>query len=274
MKIGIDMGGTNIRVGVVKDDEIIKKIEKPTLAYRSEQEILNDLIAAIKEAITPEVKSIGIGVPSVVDIEKGIVYNVANIESWKEVHLKDILEKEFSLPVAINNDANCFALGESTHGKGKQYKDVVGMTIGTGVGAGLILNGQLYSGSNTGAGEVGDMPYLDRVFEYYCSGQFFMQVHNVKGSDVANKAANNDKGALEMYKEFGRHFGNLIKSVLFAYDPQVIILGGSIAKSFDLFSEEMYKVIETFPYPTTTKRLQIFISTREDIGILGAAELL
>jgi glucokinase len=273
MKIGIDMGGTNIRIGIVKDDAIIKKVERPTLAHRSEKEIINDLIATIKELITPDVKSIGIGVPSVVDIQKGIVYNVANIESWKEVHLKDILEKEFNIPVSINNDANCFALGEQKYGEGKGYNDIIGLTIGTGIGSGLILNGHLYCGTNTGAGEIGDLPYLDRVFEYYCSGQFFLQIHNVKGSEVAQKASEGDKDALELFREFGHHIGNLIKVVLFTYDPEVITIGGSISKSYEYYAEEMNKVIKTFPYPATIDKLKILISTREDIGILGAAEL-
>lgn len=274
MKIGIDMGGTNIRVGIVQGDSITKKAECPTLAHRTEQEILNDLIDTIKEVITPEVKSIGIGVPSVVDIKQGIVYNVANIESWKEVHLKTILEKEFNVPVAINNDANCFALGEQKHGEAKGYNDVVGMTIGTGVGAGLILNGQLYSGSNTGAGEIGDFPYLDKNAEYYCSGQFFIHEHKVKGSDVAKKAAHGDKDALALFHTFGTHLGNLIKTVLFAYDPQAIIIGGSIAQSYKYYAEAMNKQIQTFPYPATIQNLKILLSSKEDIGILGAAELL
>ena len=273
MKIGIDMGGTNIRVGIVLGDDIVKKAERPTHAHRDEQAILDDLIATIKEVITPEVKSIGIGVPSVVDIEKGIVYNVANIESWKEVHLKEILEKEFNIPVAINNDANCFALGEQKHGEAKGYDHVVGMAIGTGVGAGLIPNGQLYSGPNTGAGEIGDFPYLDKNAEYYASGQFFTNVHNVKGSELAKRAETGDKEALEIFKEFGHHLGCLVKTVLFAYDPQVIIIGGSIAQSFPYYSEEMYKVIKTFPYQATVNNLKILLSKKENIGILGAAEL-
>lgn len=274
MKIGIDMGGTNIRVGIVQGDDIVKKAERPTHAHRGEKEILNDLIETIKEVMTPQVKSIGVGVPSVVDIEKGIVYNVANIESWKEVHLKEILEKEFNLPVAINNDANCFALGEQKHGEAKGYNDVVGMTIGTGVGAGLIFNGQLYSGSNTGAGEIGDFPYLDKNSEYYCSGQFFTNVHNIEGSKVAKKAEQGDKEALELFKTFGHHLGNLIKTVLFAYDPEVIIIGGSIAQSYKFYSEEMNKVIGTFPYQATIRNLKILLSQKDNIGILGAAELI
>ena len=86
-----------------------------------------------------QVDGIGIGVPSIVDPEKGIVYNVANISSWKEIHLKEILENEFKVAVAINNDSNCFTLGESLYGEGKSYTNMVGVTIGTGIGAGVVI---------------------------------------------------------------------------------------------------------------------------------------
>lgn len=274
MKIGVDMGGTNIRVGLVAGDYIVKKVVRPTLAHRGEKDILDDLITAIHEIITPEVRCIGIGVPSVVDLKTGIVYNVANIDSWKKVHLKDILEARFNIPVAINNDANCFVLGEQKHGEAKGYGNVVGITIGTGVGAGLILNGQLYSGTNTGAGEIGDFPYLDKYAEYYCSGQYFSNIYKVKGHEIAKLAEVGDLEALKMFKEFGKHVGTLMKTVLFAYDPEVIVIGGSISKSYSLFSKEMLTEINTFPYPNTIKNLRILISSREDIGILGAAELI
>lgn len=273
MKIGIDMGGTNIRVGIVSGDNIVKKAERPTLAHRGEKEILDDLVATIREVITPEVKSIGIGVPSVVDIDAGIVYDVANIDSWKKVPLKDILEKEFNIPVAVNNDANCFALGEQKHGEAKGYKHMVGITIGTGVGSGLIFNGQLYSGTNTGAGEIGEFPYLDKNLEYYCSGQFFANEHNVKGYDLAKKAEEGDAEAVELFKSFGRNMGDLIKVALFAYDPEVIVIGGSISKSYKFFEEEMNEVIKSFPYQNTASKIKILVSQRDDIGILGAAEL-
>lgn len=274
MKIGVDMGGTNIRVGLLSGNNIIRKVVKPTLADRKENEILTDLIVAIREVITPEVKSVGVGVPSVVDLNTGIVYNVANIDSWKEVPLKDILETEFNIPVAINNDANCFVLGEQKHGVAKGYNNVVGVTIGTGVGSGLILNGRLYSGTNTGAGEIGDFPYLDQNAEYYCSGQYFTNVHNIKGHEVAKLAGEGDINALRIFKDFGKKLGDLMKMVLFAYDPEIIVIGGSISKSYNLFSEEMLKVIDTFPYSNTIKNLKVVISQKEDIGILGAAELI
>ncbi|MDR3059884.1 MAG: ROK family protein, partial [Prevotella sp.] len=155
MRIGIDLGGTNVRMGVVNNGTIIKKIAERCKVDQPAEVVTNQLKEMLHQIMTPEVKSIGIGVPSVVDAEKGIVYNVMNIPSWKEVHLKDILEKEFNIPVFVNNDCNCFALGEYHFGEGAGQKDLVAVALGTGVGSGIIIDGKLYNGGNTGAGEIG-----------------------------------------------------------------------------------------------------------------------
>src|SRR5690606_24955530 len=117
-------------------------------------------------------------VPSVVDVDKGIVYDVQNIPSWKEVPLKAIMEERYGVPVQVNNDANCFALGEKYFGQGRDSKAFIGLTLGTGLGAGIILNDKLYAGPNCGAGEFGMVPYLDYHYEYYASGQFFTLLHH------------------------------------------------------------------------------------------------
>ncbi len=273
MKIGIDFGGTNTRVGLVDNGNIVNLISEPTLSQESEKKILDHLIDIIRRVITPDVTGIGIGVPSVVDADKGIVYNVANIPSWKEVHLKKILEDEFQVPVVVNNDCNCFALGEHAFGEAQGYKDAVCMTIGTGVGSGLIINGKLYGGSNTGAGEIGSIPYLEHDFEHYCSSQFFAKEHNVTGKEIYEKAVKGDADAIELMNEFGGHLGNLINTILYVYDPQIIVMGGSIALSYELFSKAMYGKLDEFLYPETVKRLKISLSTKDNIGLLGASSL-
>jgi glucokinase len=272
MKIGIDLGGTNIRAGIVKDGVVVEKRSEPCLSGMSEQIVLNQLKAMIASLLIPEVESIGIGVPSVVDIAKGIVYNVANIPSWEEVHLKDILEAEFRLPVRVNNDCNCFALGEYHFGAGKPYQDVVCMALGTGVGAGIIIGGKLYAGSNAGAGEIGCLPYLDKDYEYYCSSRFFVD-RGITGKEAFEKGCAADPQALSLWDEIGGHIGNLLKAVIFAYDPQAIILGGSISKAFDFFSAKMYDALKTFPYPATIERIKIKVSEQADVALLGAAML-
>ena len=157
MKIGIDLGGTNMRVGLTDGASLVGSVIEPCPAKGTEEEVLNQLKQQIAQLMRPEVTGIGVGVPSVVDSQQGIVYNVANIPAWKEVHLKTILEQAFGVPVAVNNDANCFALGVWRFGEGQGVSDMVGLTMGTGIGSGIIIGGKLYNGVNTGAGEIGSV---------------------------------------------------------------------------------------------------------------------
>lgn len=273
MKIGIDLGGTNVRIGIVHQGKLLQKIAEPCRSEASEQEVLDHLISLFHRIKRDEVERMGIGVPSVVDSERGIVYNVQNIPSWVKVPLKEILEKEFQIPVAVNNDCNCFALGEYTFGEGISCKDVVCVALGTGVGAGIIIDGKLYNGHNTGAGEIGCLPYLEHNYEYYCGSAFFAKEHNMTGKEAFLRGQANDPAALQVWEQMGFHMGNLMKAILFMYDPQMIILGGSIANAYPFFAPAMQEGMRDFPYPETLQRLRITRSQKEDIALLGASEL-
>lgn len=239
----------------------------------TQEEVLNDVFALIDSVINETVTAIGIGVPSVVDTEKGIVYDVQYIPSWKEVHLKKLCEQRYKIPVFVNNDANCFALGEFYFGKGRDYNSMVGLAIGTGVGAGIIINNKLYAGANCGAGEFGMADYLDKVYEYYCSGSFFKNVYSTDGQVIFNYAKAGDANALKLYADLGKHLGNVIKLIMYTYDPQLIIFGGSVKNAYYFFSEAMWQQIKTFAYTKSVERLQIKVSELENSGILGAASL-
>ena len=271
MKIGVDLGGTNIRAALVDGTNVIRKEKTPCPAKGTQEEVIEAIASLIEPLICEKVTSIGIGVPSVVDTSKGIVYNVANIPSWQEVHLKEIYEKRFGIPVHINNDANCFSLGESRFGQGRGYKDVVGITLGTGVGSGIIINGHLYEGRNAGAGEIGCLSYLDKDYETYCSTPFFV-AHETTGAELSAKAQAGDAAAQALWDEFGNHLGELVKAVLFAYDPEAIIFGGGIAAGYPHFEASMRKTVETFPYETA-KDVKILFSTDGDMGLYGASVL-
>jgi len=273
MKIGIDLGGTNMRVGTVDNGVTVNVCKESCPSQGSSQEVLDALISLIERAITPQTDAIGIGVPSVVDAQKGIVFNVANIPSWKEVHLKSILETRFHLPVFVNNDANCFAKGVFCYGEGKGIQDMVGITLGTGVGAGVITNGQLYNGRNTGAGEIGSIPYLDSDFEHYCSSDFFERIYHISGREAKELASNGDAQALQIWDVFGRHVGKLVKTVLFAFDPEAIVFGGGISSAYPLFKDSLLGEIQDFPYPESLRNLTIITSQLQDVAILGAASL-
>jgi glucokinase len=271
--IGIDLGGTHVRCGLVNESTVRSVHSKRINNQASVQEVLEDIYALADELIGPAVKAIGIGVPSVVDLEKGIVYDVQNIPSWKEVPLRKLMEERYHLPVIVNNDANCFVLGEYYYGQGKDHASLIGVTIGTGLGSGIIIHHKLYAGVNCGAGEFGMVEYLDHFYEYYACGQFFQNVYGVSGEQVFEKAKAGNAEALAMYGEMGTHLGNAIKTMLYTYDTDLIILGGSVRKAFPYFSENMWKRIHTLVYPRSAERLQIKLSQLEESGILGAAAL-
>jgi len=273
MRIGVDLGGTNIRAALCNESILINQKRHELVHKESLEDTLNQLKTLLRDVFHPKVKGIGIGVPSVVDVERGIVYNVTNIPSWKRVELKDYLEREFHVPVCINNDVNCFALGEYTYGTARGYDPVVGLAIGTGLGAGIIIGGKLFMGTNCGAGEVGPMPYLGKTLEYYCSGNFFKVFWQSSAREMAEKAMQGDPSSLKAWEEFGLHFGNAIKIVAYAYDPQAIILGGSISKAFHLFKKSMYQSLSDFEFPESLKKLKILVTGNPDITLLGAASL-
>ncbi len=271
--LGIDLGGTNVRVGLIENDSLVKVESLPISKNGTADDVINDIAILIERFSENEILGIGVGVPSVVDIENGIVYDVQNIPSWKEVPLKKILQEKFKLPVYINNDANCFAVGEAYFGKGKGYKNIVGLIIGTGMGAGLLINGKLYAGRNCGAGEFGTIPYKGKNYEYYCSGQFFSNEFGLSGEELFNNAKHGDEKAIEIFSSFGRNLGEAIKLIMYSVDPEIIILGGSVSKSFDVFKNEMYKSIKSFAYAKSIDNIIIEVSEINNIAILGAAAL-
>ncbi|HWR99597.1 MAG TPA: ROK family protein [Prolixibacteraceae bacterium] len=271
--IGVDLGGTNIRAGKIQDDKIVHSAKLPTPSKGSVEEVMNQIYAVIDSCFDAGTLSIGVGVPSVVDVEKGIVYDVTNIPSWKAVPVKDLLETRYKVPVCVNNDANCFVVGEKYFGKARSFKNIVGVTLGTGLGCGLIFNGKLYEGSNCGAGEFGNVPYLSHNVEYYCSGQFFTDEKKVNAIEIFHLAGKGDKYALQLFAEYGNHLGEALKSILYAYDPEVVILGGSVSQSFQFFKDAMYNALQDFAFSSVLANLKIDVSELENSAIFGAAAL-
>lgn len=272
--LGIDLGGTQIRAGVITGKVLGEVKTVLTPSGGTKKEVL-EAIAELAESFTSlKFEAIGIGVPSVVNVEKGIVYDVTNIPSWDEVYLKDFLEERFSVPVFVNNDANCFAAGEKHFGKAQQVKSVAGVTLGTGLGTGLVLNNHLYEGRNCGAGELCNLPYLERNYEYYCSGQFFKDELKVSGTEIAKLAANGDSVALKMFDQFGFHLGKFMQAVIYAYDPEMVVVGGSVAGSFSFFRNSMMQSLtEDFCFPKSLANFKIELSVLDNIAIYGAASL-
>ena len=183
------------------------------------------------------------------------------------------MEQAFSIPVYVNNDANCFALGEFYFGAGRGYRHLVGMILGTGLGAGIIINGKLYCGHNCGAGEIGKIRHLEHTVETYCSGQFFRQQYGLDGAALYARARQGDDAAKKMFSAYGDQLGQALLIALYAYDPEIVVLGGSVSKAWPFFEKTLRRRLQSFVYPHALARVKIQPARTPKISILGAAAL-
>lgn len=271
--IGVILDGKHLTSARIENGMVADIIHAEVNNHESEEVILSEIIKAIQSVYTDNVTGIGVGVPSLVDVKNGIVINPTNIPSWHKVHLKDILEEQFNVPVCINNDANCFALGEKYFGGAKDFENFAGVTIDTGLGVGIIINGKLYSGRNAGAGEFCSLPYKEHDYEYYCSSQYFEEKYGIRHDILLARAYNKDKIALVIYELFGVDLGNAIKAIMYTLDPDAIVIGGRLAEAYDFFSASMLKTVNSFIYKGTLRNIHILKSTDPYIPVYGAAAL-
>ncbi|MBO5862062.1 MAG: ROK family protein [Bacteroidales bacterium] len=271
--IGATFDGKHFRAARIENGAISEIIHKEIDNRETEEVILSEIIHTITSIFNDSVVGIGIGVPSLVDVKKGIVLNPTNIPSWHKVYLKDILESHFNIPAYVNNDANCLALGEKYFGVAKDYENIAGITIDTGLGVGIIINGKLYSGRNAGAGEFCSIPYRDHNYEYYCSTQYFERKYGLKNDILLARARRKDKIALAIYEMYGNDLGNAVKAIMYALDPDAIVIGGQISEAYEFFTESLHKTVASFIHAGTVKNIRIFKSTEPYISIYGAAAL-
>jgi len=279
-RIGIDLGGTNIKAALVtKKGRIIKDYETATEAEKGAKIVINNIISAINKVKSGKVLGIGIGSPGPMDYKNGIITNPVNLP-FRNVPLKKIIEKEFSLPVFLDNDANCFALGEAIFGAGKKYQNVVGITLGTGVGGGIIINKKIYHGRGNAA-ELGHMTIkFDGLkarshnhgdIEEYVSARGVRRIFGGSNPYLIYKLAlKGNKKAIKKFKEMGYYLGIGLANIIYAFDPDIIVVGGKISNSWKFFSKAMYKTVKeryfAAPCPIVKSKLK-------DAGILGAAAL-
>lgn len=273
MKLGIDIGGTSINIGAVKAGKLVSASSYPSFADNCTLEETFEHLFSIIDRHIADTDSIGIGVPSVVDVEKGIVYDTANIPSWKEVHLGSELEKRYNVPVSINNDANCFTIGAAEICGNGPKGIFVGVTLGTGVGIGVINDGKIINGANTGYGELTWLPYEGRPIEYWCGKHYFLDL-GATPAEFCSRAEKGDSEALETLRQYGRNLANLLNIVISAYDPHMIVFGGGISNARGFFEESMMQRLkETFPFPKSLEKLEIKYLPQSDAAILGASLL-
>ena len=274
MQIGIDVGATKIESVVLEDNG--QESHRSRIACPKDY---TSIVSAIKEIHTKLQKEfnrelpIGVCHPGVHSPQTGLVKNAPNCYWLEKKPFQTDLRKALDREVFCENDANCFALGERYFGQAQHKKHVIGLIIGTGFGAGVILNGTLVSGAHCGTGEVGMLPYQGSILEHYCSGQFFERFFSESGAEVYHKAISGDTEAQAKYQSFAKHIAEGIKAVLYAYDPEMIVLGGATSRVWSYIEDTVWEGLSTFAYPQSLKNLIITPSHLEHVAVLGAAAL-
>ena len=251
--IGIDVGGTNVKLGIVSlAAKVIARTSFSTTSYASSKmRLINALVIKVADFLTVNnidrrhVLGVGIGLPGLIDSERGIANSLPNIPGWNKFPIQKILYKKLHLPVYIDNDAHLMALGEWKYGAGKGAKNLICITLGTGIGGGLIFNNELYRGPGFAAGEIGHMPLNEEGPKCACGGYgcfeqyvgrtylkkktkkiFKKQLEWVQVSALANQG---DKRAIKIWKETAQHLGNGLTGVVNLLNPLRIVIGGGVS---------------------------------------------
>lgn len=260
--VGIDIGGSKINAIVFNDSKVLKNVKIST-PKKSRAYFLEELEVLVRKLISDisdkKILNIGCGVAGVLDLEKGIVLGATNIRILNGFNIKNWLKKKFNCEVKIDNDARCFTRGEYLFGAGKGYKNLVGVTLGTGIGGGIIVNGKIFCGANDSAGELGHMVINNgKDFETLT----VELVRKYKFSKISLK---------EFEKNLGIGFANIINIL----DPGVIIIGGGASSALQSLLPEVKKVMNKFIIsPKSRKNVKIIIGKLgENAGAMGAAAL-
>ncbi|MDL2205704.1 ROK family protein [Eubacteriales bacterium OttesenSCG-928-N13] len=309
--IGIDLGGTGIKVGVVDEDgTILLKLSAPTGVERGHEAVIHDMaqltLQAIEQSGVPmeEIDSIGIGIPGIYDIQRNIVPFCTNL-FWHEVPLVQLMQKEIDKPVYVGNDASVAGLGETFAGSIRGVKDSVFVTLGTGVGGGVVLDGKLFTGHYGVGTEIGHMIIVaggemctcgnTGCWERYASatalirmGVEAMRSHpdcliakeaegdesKVTGKLVIDCVRQGDKIAARAFDQYVYYLCVGLTTLVNAYDPEVIVLGGGIAGAGQILLDAVNEKLPGMIFCKKMPYAKIVLATLgNDAGIIGAALL-
>jgi len=308
---GIDIGATNIKYGLVAPDGTIlfRNLESTPKQSPTEQlfeKILycGEQLLVEADDLDGEVKYIGVGSPGSVNVKTGIIQGACpNIPNWVGFHLRDRLAERLNLPVIVDNDANCAALAEFRFGAGQGYRHIICLTIGTGIGGGLILDGKLYHGADYSAGEIGHMLLTDgndladdkRLLESVVSAPAILAemrrllsekmtpaFESIIGNDlekltmrkIFNAIRRGDRLAPEVFREKAKVLGIALTSLINAFNPELVILGGGVAEGGTIFVDIVRKTVMAEALPVAAEALAVVPAKLGNAaGFIGAAFL-
>lgn len=284
--IGIDLGGTAIKLGRFRQDGVcLQALMVPTPQPATPEAVLITLVDAIAQVDPEQVaQAICVGTPGPTDVTARIARIAINLPGWIDIPLADWLEAKTGLPTTIENDANCAGLGEAWLGAGRSFRHLILLTLGTGVGGAIILNGQLFVGHNGAAGELGlitfnpDGPACKSgnqgSLEQYASVQAIRRQTGREPHEWGALAAAGDAHALEFWQRYGYNLGAGLASLIYVLTPEAIVIGGGISASAEFFFPAMQAEIHRRVLPSSRDSLQLLKAELGNrAGIVGAAKL-
>ncbi|MCD7779949.1 MAG: ROK family protein [Candidatus Gastranaerophilales bacterium] len=310
-KIGVDVGGTNVKVALVdKTGSIVYSDTVPTRAEMGYEYTISNIIKAIqnlmKESKTTKdlIDGIGFGFPGQIDCDNGIVRLAPNIPGWVNIPIADIVSKEFDIPVKVDNDVRCAALAELNYGAGKGSKNMICITVGTGIGSGLIINGKLVRGASNAAGEIGHIklqidngpicgcgdtgcleafasgPAIVAMAEEYIKGGKSTKYRELANPEitpyiVAEAAKQGDVVAKKIFEIIGNYIGIGLSSVVNLLNPEKIVIGGGVADAGDLLFIPIKNALKKRAMPIQGAAVEVVhAELGNTAGVIGASLLI
>lgn len=302
---GVDVGGTSVKIGLFDTEgEILDQWEIPTRTENEGEHILPDIAASLQEKMqgdnidSSEVIGVGIGVPGPVD-SMGTVYKAVNL-GWNVFNIKNVMQGLLNIPVEAGNDANVAALGEMWKGGGRGHNSLVAVTLGTGVGGGVIVDGKILSGSTGAGGEIGHMHVEDKeetacncgnkgCLEQYASATGVVRLAkrklaqseepsilregNITAKAVFDAVKAGDAVACEVAEEFGSYLGKALANVSAVVNPEIFVIGGGVSKAGTVILDYIQKYYGPNAFQGSTNTLFALATLGNNAGIYGAAKL-
>ncbi len=307
LTIGLDLGGTKIAAALVAPDgSILAEDRRPTEADRGVEAVLDNLVAAARQVAGRDqarVSTIGLGAPGPLNCREGLIYKAPNFLGWDDVPIVRLLEQRLGIPVVLENDANAAGYGEWALGAGRGTRDMIYLTISTGIGGGIIIGGEVYHGRDDSAGEVGHMTIEPDgppcgcgrrgCWEALCSGTGIGaamarrlaegarstalalaggDAAAVTSAHVAQAAREGDPVAREVLDEAFFYLALGITNLIHIFNPEMVVLGGGVAKLGDQLFTPVRALVRERAYPAMVRDLPIVPAALGDrVGVLGAA---
>jgi glucokinase len=303
--IGVDLGGTKMLVGVVDSDRKISYEGGESSAGLTEDEVVEDLARELQEAkdARPGVLAAGLGIPATIDHDRGLAIHAVNL-TITDVPIRDLMQERIGLPVFVDNDGNVAALAEHLYGAAKGADNVVLLTLGTGIGGGLILGGEVYRGSTGAGAELGHIVIVEDglpcqgncpnhgCVETYASGTAIAREGTaaaerdpesglgkalgagpILGKTVTDLALAGDELATQVVAEAGRHLGVALVSLANIFDPDVFVIGGGVSAVGDVLLDPAREELRTRALPPMNKTPVKLAELGGEAGMIGAAAM-